>query len=425
MRGLLENNQEKLDHYVYFLLDKDGNVRYVGEGRHKRYKSRDKRDKEFLDILDNGGEIVIHKNGLSKSKAVFLEENLIQQYGKSLLNKKTKVSRNFLEFSELRLEFKIDGEHPSGLASVSGYKISKNKAGYWRVRYQRKEFKAHRILWCLYNCVDLSPDMVINHIDGNRSNNSKFNLEAVSTRINNIKVQDRKPKNSLGVVGVSEVKKNLLMATVYIDEDKRLQKYFSYRNTTKEKAAADAHRWRVSVLKIHDLYKYYLKLDWREDKEMSNFTNFVTKVNKFNNISGQSRAVSQEDFFNQFLLIEEEVHELEDAIEKEDFNKVLDGVVDVLVTTLGMLQKLDNLGIDIDLALKTVAEDNLKKFPLTETVAMETVEMYSNRGIKTALEFNNDYQCFVIKDMNDKVKKPIGFIGTDLNNCIPVGFKLP
>lgn len=66
-----------------------------------------------------------------------------------------------------------------------------------------------------------------------------------------------------------------------------------------------------------------------------------------------------EQQFNLYLnLIREEMTELEDAVEHQNKVKILDGLMDVLVVTLGAAH---SLGIDVYLAWDEVVKSNMSK----------------------------------------------------------------
>lgn len=76
-----------------------------------------------------------------------------------------------------------------------------NNLGYIRIILKGIEYKAHRIAWCLYyKTIDSS--MVIDHIDGNPSNNKLENLRLVTQDINMKNAKLRKD-NTSGLSGVS------------------------------------------------------------------------------------------------------------------------------------------------------------------------------------------------------------------------------
>jgi hypothetical protein len=145
---------------------------------------------------------------------------------------------------------------------------------------------------------------------------------------------------------------------------------------------------------------------------------FQNDADLFNDISGSASACTKKDIGNQIALMQEEVQETYDAYVKGDLVETLDGCIDTLYVTLGLLQKLNNLGIDTEGAMQQVALDNLQKFPTCEIVAKETVKMYSEKGIEVISKYDILHNAYVIKDMNDKVKKPLGFIPTNLSQYV-------
>ena len=148
---------------------------------------------------------------------------------------------------------------------------------------------------------------------------------------------------------------------------------------------------------------------------------FQNSADKFNIISGGSNKISKYDLLNQIQLIQEEVQETVDGFNVEDLTAVLDGCIDTLYTTLGLLQKLKELGIDTQGAMKQVADDNLSKFPVTLKEVTDTIEMYTDKEVAVTMRYNSAFDVHVIKDMNDKVKKPKNFVSTDLSKYVPYG----
>ena len=73
-------------------------------------------------------------------------------------------------------------------------------AGYKHIMLQRTQFLAHRLAWFyVYGCW---PNMEIDHIDGNRSNNAISNLRDVD-RLTNAQNKTRPQSNNLsGFLGV-------------------------------------------------------------------------------------------------------------------------------------------------------------------------------------------------------------------------------
>ena len=140
----------------------------------------------------------------------------------------------------------------------------------------------------------------------------------------------------------------------------------------------------------------------------------------FNEIAGKDKLVTLKDIEFQYNLILEETKEIkEKGIDKNNAKEVVDGVVDVLVTALGLAQKLENLGVDMNKAMRDTAYNNLTKFPNNEMSAIKTAQKYEQEGKQVYVEYKSDCELFVIKDMKDKVMKPIDFESNDLSNCIP------
>lgn len=159
------------------------------------------------------------------------------------------------------------------------------------------------------------------------------------------------------------------------------------------------------------------------------FTSFIQEVYKFNDIADAARGTfitpSYQDIENQYKVIKEEVKETGKAIEEYNPVKVLDGVVDSLVTILGLAKQLEELGFDVLGACQQVAYDNLQKFPTEEATAIDSVESFKNKGVVVKFEEVevDGSNVFVLLDANNKVRKPVDFKGTDLSKYVPEGFE--
>lgn len=77
------------------------------------------------------------------------------------------------------------------------------KAGYMLVRIDNKTYNLHQLAW-LYMWAQW-PEGVIDHINGNRSDNRFCNLRDVNHTINNQNRRCAAPRNKLGILGVSPV----------------------------------------------------------------------------------------------------------------------------------------------------------------------------------------------------------------------------
>jgi hypothetical protein len=72
-----------------------------------------------------------------------------------------------------------------GTWRVAGTAKLKKGIRYVTVRYKRREFRAHRVVYAKLKG-PLHPDLVINHLDGNGLNNHPDNLELVTQGKNNL-----------------------------------------------------------------------------------------------------------------------------------------------------------------------------------------------------------------------------------------------
>lgn len=140
-------------------------------------------------------------------------------------------------------------------------------------------------------------------------------------------------------------------------------------------------------------------------------------VKLFNNLAGDN--LTKQGFINQQKVLLEEVKEIDEGISNNDIVEILDGVVDTLYVALGQLYKLEQLGCDIEGAIKRVGEDNLTKFTSSEEIAAASVSFYNSKNVNVHWTRNEDYSRYVLKDENNKVKKPIDFISTNLIEYVP------
>jgi len=156
-----------------------------------------------------------------------------------------------------------------------------------------------------------------------------------------------------------------------------------------------------------------------------NISDFQMDCFAFNEIANKHNKTTLKDIEFQYKLILEETKEIKDkGIDKNNVKEVLDGAIDVMVTALGLLQKLEHLGIDVNKAMRDTAYNNLTKYPSKELTAIQTAMMYEEEGSVVNVEYNSEYELFVVKNWNDKVMKPIGFESNDLSNCIPTDLLL-
>lgn len=145
---------------------------------------------------------------------------------------------------------------------------------------------------------------------------------------------------------------------------------------------------------------------------------------EFNDIAGNSKKLTKQDYKAQYKVLLEEVHEIEEALDTDNIVELVDGVIDTLIVTLGFVQKLENQGINMSKAMELIAENNLSKFTMNPYVADLSVMEYKEKGIEVVSEFNKEHCVYVLRDTNGKIRKPNNFKSVVISDCIPEGVKL-
>jgi hypothetical protein len=149
-----------------------------------------------------------------------------------------------------------------------------------------------------------------------------------------------------------------------------------------------------------------------------NIQKHYESVYKFNDIAGNLSYVDVASIEAQIKIIKEEVGELDYACGSENATELLDGACDAFVTVVGLLQKMEKAGFKVDEALTIVNENNLNKFPKT----ISNAELDAYTWNLWSVKYNKHHDCFVLKDDNDKIRKPAGFVSVDLMDCLPSDF---
>lgn len=146
---------------------------------------------------------------------------------------------------------------------------------------------------------------------------------------------------------------------------------------------------------------------------------FYESVKKFNSIAGNAGTTVKDFKTQQRNVYEECIKEVEEALNENNAVKLLDGVVDGLYVVLGQLHKLELMGCDIYGAIKQVCADNLLKFPSDISIAQKSVVNYNSVNTNVSYTYNEEYNCYVLKDSNGKIRKPFNFVSTDLSKYVP------
>ena len=108
-----------------------------------------------------------------------------------------------------------------------------------------------------------------------------------------------------------------------------------------------------------------------------NIKDFEQDVTSFNKIMGITDHEGKA-FNTQCDIILEELEELRWA---EDQEERLDAIVDVLYTSIGLIERAKKFGYDVEGAMKAVAENNMTKFIPNDSKA-ETIITYSEKFYK-------------------------------------------
>ena len=148
---------------------------------------------------------------------------------------------------------------------------------------------------------------------------------------------------------------------------------------------------------------------------------FYEECHKFNDVAGKLDGLTIRDVHSQLALIKEELDETFHDYQVEDYEGVLDGCSDLMVTVAGFCLILEKLGFDVDGALLETANNNLTKFIEGSDCDLvdKTIQHYKDQGIETEAVYNSDHDLFVIKDKNNKIRKPLGFVSNSLVQFLP------
>ena len=90
---------------------------------------------------------------------------------------------------------------PGPTGFVGAIVAGKNVDGYLQTRVDGYQTYVHRVIFAIANgCWPIGD---VDHIDGDRTNNAPLNLRDVSRDVNKQNIRSARPRNKLGVLGVS------------------------------------------------------------------------------------------------------------------------------------------------------------------------------------------------------------------------------
>ena len=242
LKDLTEGNPHVSDdYYVYSHTGRvDDTVFYIGKGRGNRAYTKSDRSKAWkVRCHDNHGFLVdILQSNLSEQQALELEKQFLVNPSPAwdLVNVRKSNHINIITEDTVN-NFRYDPTSKSGITKRGkdvGYLSSD---GYWVVTHQGKKYYAHRIVMFINNHT-FDQSLVVDHIDGNRSNNSLSNLEVVTQAQNcrnNGVSQGRLPSRSnTGCAGISYDKWRNAFNIKYIENGKLRVKYWKIKTDYNE-----------------------------------------------------------------------------------------------------------------------------------------------------------------------------------------------
>lgn len=236
------------DYYVYAHRDLNGVVFYIGKGCNKRAYEKYDRSKSWNIAAKEGFNVEFIFNGLSEQEAFEKESQLLNNPlpDWKLVNKLKDHRHKKIDIDFLRSYLYYDPSSPTFLRCKSDIYAGKrtirkyandeigsfSKDGYVIVSINAKHYKAHRIVYMLFNG-EIPENMVINHKDGNTYNNCIDNLEACYQKDNvrRSKVYQGKIKsgNNSGVTGVyqsSHDPRYISWIAAWRENGKKMKKHF-------------------------------------------------------------------------------------------------------------------------------------------------------------------------------------------------------
>ena len=117
-------------------------------------------------------------------------------------------------------------------------------------------------------------------------------------------------------------------------------------------------------------------------------------------------------------LIEEEVRELKEALQNNDFVEVVDALADILYVTYGAGVAW---GVDLQGAFEAVHSSNMSKMCKTQNEAMDTVQWYKDNPQKgyPSPTWKKEGKYYVVKESTTgKVLKSVNYKPVDLKKFV-------
>lgn len=174
---------------VYIHKDKEGDVRYVGQGLFKRAKAILGRNKMWNEVFKDECPIVEYiKTDISKGEAEDLEQEIITKYSDTIVNQVRTYSRaREMDYEYFNKYFYISEDSVSGLkfkVPVNKHQVDEDafdniSKGYYVVYINKANYLVHRIVWLIAHG-NISKELVVDHKNRNRADNRLSNLSLVN-----------------------------------------------------------------------------------------------------------------------------------------------------------------------------------------------------------------------------------------------------
>lgn len=183
--------------------------------------------KYFLDYNEDGNLVINHKDGnklnnsLSNLEIVSSSENLIHAYNNNLKLRNSQATIKFID--------DLPGEEWKGIVGYEDYEVSTygrvksykynnpillrqdTRCGYKSVVLSKngktKHFTIHELVYFTFSGLQKEPNKIIDHIDGNKENNSFSNLRYISQSENanaSLYIQNNKDNRCKSVLAYKE-----------------------------------------------------------------------------------------------------------------------------------------------------------------------------------------------------------------------------
>lgn len=115
----------------------------------------------------------------------------------------------------------------------------------------------------------------------------------------------------------------------------------------------------------------------------------------------------------------EELKELEDALNAEDWEEVLDAVVDMAYFQTQDVIELEYAGFDVVKAKELVCINNASKYSSSYDYICNQFQKIDDPYLSICSQRVGDTWFHCLKDGRGKVKKPADFVPVDLSECLP------